>query len=161
MPLTLMMLSLLQALGPTSAAWKERHHPDMPPVPPCAFASHAKEVSSLAELPEQVRTEITRLFKGGGGIADSGGEFNSTDVIEDKAVPHNRFLRAYLTNDVWFVWWEAGGIVHTLYTLALTRRREEGQASAIFRVAPGIGFTGNLCAGSKAFLDGARAASAF
>ena len=161
MPLTLIVLSLLQASGANSAAWKERHHPEMPNLPQCTFTSPAKEVRSLAELPEEVRTEVMRFFKGGGGIADTDGEFNSTDYIDDEAVPRVRFIRAYLTKDVWFVWWEAGGIVHNLNTLALTRQRDEGGGSPVFRAAPGSGFTGDLCAGSKAFLTGARAAGAF
>jgi hypothetical protein len=103
--LTLIMLSLLQANAPGSAAWKERHYPEMPNLPACTFVDPAKEVKSLAGLPKQVRTEVSRLFKEGGGLADAGGEFNSTDVIDDETVPHFRFLRAYLTDDVWFVWW--------------------------------------------------------
>lgn len=158
MPLTLILMGLLQTASPDSAAWQERHFPDVPKVPVCTFVSPAKEIGSLAELPEQVRTEVTRFFKAGGGLADANSEFNSTDVVDDRAVPQRRFIRAYLTDDIWFIWWEAGGIVHSLYTLALTRQRQEGGNSPVFRAAPGSVFIGNLCAGSRAFLTGVRAA---
>jgi hypothetical protein len=47
--------------------------------------------------------------------------------------------------------------VHTLYTLALTRQRQEDGNSPVFLAAPGSVFTGNLCAGSRAYLAGVRA----
>lgn len=156
-----MLFSLFQAADPSSAAWKERHFPPMPKVPECGFSKPVKQVASMTDLPEQVRAELVRFFASSGGLADANSEFNSTDVVEDTSVPRLRFIRAYLTEDVWFVWWEAGGVGRGLNTLALKRGRGKGREQEAYRAEPGSIFTGDLCAGSKAFLAGARAASGF
>ena len=161
MTLMLIVTSLLQAAMPDSAAWKERHFPDLPIVPACTFARPAKEVRSPHDLPEQVRMEVVRFFESGGGLADADGMFNSTDVIDAENVPHRRFLRAYLIDNVWLIWWEMGGHAHGVNTLALIRRHQAGGGPPLYSAVPGSIFTGNVCAGSEAFLAGARAAPGF
>jgi hypothetical protein len=155
------IFSLLQAADPSSAAWKERHFPSMPNVPECSFTKPFRQVGSMADLPEQVRAELVGFFAGSGGLADANGEFNSTDVAENKRVPRARFVRAYLTEDVWFIWWESGGVGRGLNTLALKQGRGKGSEVEAYHAEPGSIFTGDLCAGSKAFLAGARAAPGF
>lgn len=153
----LLLLSLAQAPPARTEAWTERHFPKPIAVPACAFAQPSKEVSSLKDLPQQVREEVMRFFTAGGGLADVDGEFNSTDFIDDRRVPVRRFIRAYLTRDVWFIWYEQGGLARSTNTLALTRQRDGDGIATLFRATPGSGFSGNLCAGAKAFLSGARA----
>jgi hypothetical protein len=156
---TVLLLVLAQTSLPQTEAWQERHFPKPLEAPGCAFSRPSKEVGSLKDLPPQVRSEVMRFFTAGGGLADRNGEFNSTDFIDDRRVPSRRFIRAYLTEDVWFIWYEQGGFVRNTNTLALTRQRDGDGIATIFRATPGSGFTGDLCAGSKAFLSGARAST--
>ena len=157
MLLTVLLLSLAQTPPVKTEAWKERHFPRPFEAPACVFTKPSKEVASLNDLPVQVRWEVMRFFTAGGGIADVDGEYNSTDFIDDGSVPRRRFIRAYLTEDVWLIWYERGGIIRGGNTLALTRQRDGDGVATIFRATPGSGFSGDLCAGSKAFLSGARA----
>lgn len=151
------LLTLVQTPPVKTEAWNERHFPKPFETPACIFAKPSKEIASLKGLPIQVKSEVMRFFSNGGGIADIDGEFNSTDYVEDRSVPGRRFIRAYLTEDVWFIWYEQGGFGRSANTLALTRKRDADGVATIYRATPGSGFSGDLCAGSKAFLLGARA----
>ncbi|WP_294239103.1 hypothetical protein [uncultured Sphingomonas sp.] len=151
-----MAVAFAQA-APGLPARHERHVPETPKIAECRFTQATTRFDSLKALPEPIRAEIARFFKNGGGLAEAGGEFNSTDVI-DAHIPGARFIRAYHTQDTWFIWWERGGFVHSLLTLALTRT-QEATSGPVFRVTPGSIFTGDLCAGSNAFLLGVRAAN--
>lgn len=152
------LLAILQAVA-DPIVWKERNQPDMPRLSRCEFRERASEASSFGALPRQVAAELARFFGPAGGLADAGGAFNSTDVVEDRGVPQRRFVRAYLVRDVWLIWYEHGGIGHHLHTLALTKARDGASGATVFRATPGSNFTGDLCAGSRAFLAGARTGS--
>jgi hypothetical protein len=154
--LTLAIAGLLQT-AVADPGRKERHFPDALPLPRCRFEQPARLATSMARLPEQVRAEIERFFAAGGGIADVDGEYNSTDYVDDSRVPRRRFIRAYFVQNVWLVWWEAGGFVRRAGTLALTARPGSHDRPVTFAASPGSMFTGDLCIGSKAFLMGARA----
>lgn len=149
---------MLAQVAPTQGpAWQERHFPPALVVPACAFERPAREVRLLRALPAQVQAELSRFFGRGGGLADVDGEFNATDVIDDRKVPQRRFIRAYLTDDVWFIWFEQGGLARHVSLVALRRGNQQAGSPADYRVAPNSYFSGNLCAASKAFLAGAWA----
>lgn len=156
---SVLLLGLVQTSPVQTQAWKERHFRKPFEVPACTFAKPSKEIASLNGLPSQVRSEVLRFFSNGGGIANVDGEFNSTDYVEDRSVPRRRLIRAYFTEDVWLIWYEQGGFGRSANTLALTRQRDGDGVATVYRATPGSGFSGELCAGSKAFLLGARASS--
>lgn len=108
-----------------------------------------------ADLPPQAASELERLFRPIHGIAEAGEYFERTDVISNKA-PQARFIRAYHVRDIWFVWYERGGIVLSTSTLALVPMTAGATGDKVLRYAAGSGFRGDLCAGSKAFIAGAR-----
>lgn len=124
----------------------------------CAFGQPAILASSIRELPDTVGSELQRFFEPVGGMADAEQAFNSTDQAVYRAAPQRRFIRAYFVRDVWLVWYEHGGFAYHLQMLALTRQPARSGNQHVFRAAPGSSFTGDLCAASKAFLAGVRAA---
>ncbi|WP_380786891.1 hypothetical protein [Sphingomonas sp. R86521] len=137
---TALLLTLAQSPPVKTEAWKERHFPKPFEASGCIFTKPSREVSSLKDLPKQVRWEVMRIFTAGGGIADLGGEYNSTNFIDDRNVLVRRFIRSYLNEDAWFKWCEYGGIVRGSNSLALTRQRDGDGVATIFRATPGRGF---------------------
>ncbi len=132
----------------------DRPIPAMPSFPPCSLAG-ATLVEHKTDLPADARTELDRLFAPIHGIADAGTFFNSTDVTTDDS-PQARFLRAYHVQNIWFVWYERGGIGLERLVIALAPANETGKV--VLRAQPGSNFVGNLCAGMKGYLSGARSA---
>ncbi|KAA9011971.1 MULTISPECIES: hypothetical protein [Sphingobium] len=148
------LLAMVQTAPVPSRAWKERNQPDMPVLPPCEPGNGATLVHSIKALPDEVSAELARFFHDGYGMADVGEPFNSTDVVEG-TVPQRRFIRAYHSGNYWVIWYEQGGIIHALQTIALHRERRPGQRPA-FQMAPGTSFTGDLCIATKAIISGVR-----
>jgi hypothetical protein len=74
MLLTVLLLSVVQTPPFRTEAWKERHFPKPFEAPACTFTRPSTEVTSLKDLPVQVRWEVTRFFAAGGGIADADGD---------------------------------------------------------------------------------------
>lgn len=71
----------------------------------CALSTPVAEVSSVTQLPPALRTLI-------GPVADVGAPFNSGDAVRDPSLPFRRMIRAGHQGDVWFVWYEHGGIAY-------------------------------------------------
>lgn len=130
--------------------------PAPPNLPDCAFDAPARRVDKLRDLPGPIRAEVSRFFgAASGGLAEAGTMFIPTDYIDDPTAPRRRFIRAYFVRDVWFIWYEQGGFASSYMMVALTRQSaDEGPARHL--ATPGSRFVGNLCAGSKAYLTGAR-----
>jgi hypothetical protein len=146
-----LLSALLQSTSLPSATWKERNHPDMPVFPACDLGG-GPVVTTMADLPQAVSAELTR-FVGPGPISDADGPFNSTDVV-DGTVPQRRFLRAYLTEKAWIIWFEVGGSVAGPRTIALYRDPRSPASYPTFEARRGTMFAGDLCAASKAILAG-------
>ncbi len=138
----------------TAPVLPDRPIPPMPLFAPCSLEGAAL-VEHKTDLPAGARTELDRFFTPIHGIADAGEFFNSTDVITDNS-PQSRFLRAYNVRDIWFIWYERGGIGLERSIIALAPANEAGKA--VLRAQPGSNFVGNLCADMKAYLAGARSA---
>ena len=66
------------------------------------------EVSSLTSLPVMIQDSLGAQRAGAEGIADRGGRFNTTDVIEP-GLPMRRFVVAGLAPDAAIVAYERGG----------------------------------------------------
>jgi hypothetical protein len=62
MMLLLLGMAILQATPLPPETWKERNHPDMPVIPTCYLGKDATVATSLASIPKQVATELTRFF---------------------------------------------------------------------------------------------------
>lgn len=71
----------------------------------CALSTPVQEVPSVTRLPSALRTLV-------GPIADVGAPFNSGDAVQDPSLPFRRMIRAGHRGDVWFVWYEHGGIAY-------------------------------------------------
>jgi hypothetical protein len=131
--------------------------PAMPEFPECRFDRTARLVERLADLPAPVRSEMGRLFESAGGIADAGDYFEASDSAISNA-PTARFLRAYFVQDSWLIWFERGGVGLGRHMMAMAERRDDKTGGLVMRTVPGSHFATDLCAGSKAYLMGARSA---
>ena len=129
--------------------------PPMPQYPPCDFGQPARLVERMAALPAPVRAELERLFATANGIAEAGAFFESSDAYSGNP-PTARFIRAYFVADTWFVWFERGGIGVERNVVALAETDDRDTRTRVVRAVPGSLISTNLCAGSKAFLTGAR-----
>lgn len=149
----LAVLSAAFGLQPTV----ERDLSNLPPPPECAFEGGATRFDSLAALPEHVRAAIGRLFEPWKGMADAGVPYRWGDVFSSTdPMPRTRFVRAYRAGGTWFLWYDAGGFGIMRQTLALVEERDPHTDQMRAGGLPGSRFSGDLCAGSKAFLAGAR-----
>jgi hypothetical protein len=147
----------LQASSLPYLTWKERNQPDAPVLPKCELGSDAAHIRSMADLPSAALVEVKRLFKSY-GISDVGGPFNSTDVI-DGVVPQRRFIRAYRVRTELIIWYEKGGFVSGPRTVLMTQTNQNNERTSTFRTVRDTFFTGNLCAATKAILDGVQVAT--
>lgn len=75
------------------------------PQTDCRLVTPVTEVAGLAQIP-------AALSKMVGPIADIGAPFNSTDDVDDPALPFRRLIRAGHRADDWFLWYEHGGITY-------------------------------------------------
>ncbi|BBA88942.1 hypothetical protein [Mycobacterium pseudoshottsii] len=69
----------------------------------CTLTTSVQEVHSMRELPPALLQMLPP-------IADVGEPFNSTDSVEDPALPFRRLIRAGHRDVDWFVWYEHGGL---------------------------------------------------
>ena len=138
----------------TSAAHAALPPPEMPSVAPCVFDEPDLRVERKSGLPSEVLAGVAKAFAPT-GIADAGEYFESTDVISGK-YPRARFLRAYFVRDTWFLWYERGGIALSRFSIAFIQMRDARTRAMVWAPAPGSMFVDNLCAGTKAYLSGAR-----
>lgn len=149
--------TILQASSLPYPTWKERNQPDAALLPSCKLGTDAAHIETMRGLPPAALTELKRLFETD-GISDVGGPFNSTDVIHDKT-PRRRFIRAYHVQTELVVWYETGGFVSGPRTVLLTQKSWKNAKTANFRTVPNTFLTGNLCAATRALLDGVLVAS--
>ncbi len=150
--------AVLQATLLPAETWKERNHPDMPRIGMCRLTGSQAIVTTINQLPPQVRLELVRFFGPVGGLSDANGPFNSTDVI-DGSVPSRRFIRAYHVAGRWIIWYEKGGMFHNVQTLALTPSNETHDGVALYRATGDTTFAGDPCAATRAILSGVINAS--
>ncbi len=141
------------ALQPAPA----RDHSDLPKPPACEFAGGAVQVDRLSDLPPHVRIAVDRLFAPMNGMAEAGRPYNWTDVIASSDLsPRTRFVRAYFTGNIWFIWYDAGGVGIMRQTIGIGEFRDPQTGRLTAGGLPGSRFSGDLCAGSKAYLAGVR-----
>jgi len=143
-----MLLSLLLQVTPI---------PDTPEPPACSFERSATLVTRKTDLPAAAIAELDRLFETAHGIAEASDYFEVTDSVSVSDAPRARFLRAYGVGELWFVWFERGGIGLSRHVFALgPRRGDDGKIG--LHALPGSYFAGDLCAASRAYLAGVRSA---
>lgn len=143
-----LLLASMNAATPMSAT---QHIPSAPNLAPCVLGRGAVLVHRKADLPKEAIRELDRLFVPARGLAEAGNYFENTDAPASGA-PNARFIRAYHVRNMWFVWIERSG----RFTLTLAPQRDPATGGRVFRLVPGSQFVDNLCAGTKAFLSGAR-----
>lgn len=153
--LALIALTTLAPQDGRAPAPSAQSAPPAKQLPSCVFEGGAALIERKADLPAEASSELDRLFAQIGGIAEAGQFYESSDVQMTKG-PKARFIRAYHVGDLWFVWFERGGIGVSSYTLALAPSLEDASGRKVLKMAPGSSFQGDLCAGSKAFIAGAR-----
>ena len=154
----ILLAAMLQTAPLRAEVWKERNQPDMPVLPRCDLGSGTTIADSIKALPTDVVGELTRFFEATIPMSDAGGPFNSTDVVDGR-VPNRRFLRAYRTERYWVIWYELGGRISGPRTIALHRNPARTNRAAMFQIAPGTAFAGDLCIAAKAILSGVRSAT--
>ena len=147
--------AMLQTAPLPPATWKERNQPDMPVLQPCQISEGSKVVHSIKQLPNDVSAELARFFNDAVPMSDASGPFNSTDVISGP-IPQRRFVRAYQSGRYWIIWYEQGGSVGGLRTIALHRNARRDGSSPLFQAVPGSLFAGEPCMATKAILAGVR-----
>jgi hypothetical protein len=85
-----------------------------------------RQVASLKDLPDSIQTVLGVGKPGLDGIADAGGSFNATDVV-DTNLPMRRFVFAGLSKTHSLVVIERGGRGHNylvgLYELPMTQQQ--------------------------------------
>lgn len=84
------------------------------------FVHPARIIDSLAGLPTLIRGDLSAM-------SDKDGPFNGSDTIVP-GVPITRFISAGQIGDVYFVWYELGGIFYSK-ALALYRMKAENSVS--------------------------------
>jgi hypothetical protein len=87
----------------------------------CSLAHSVQEFGSLREMPKPIvddllpRLRVTPAYLRGGQveppIAERNEAFNLTDAM-DIRLSFRRFMRAGRFGDLWFIWYEHGGIVY-------------------------------------------------
>ena len=75
------------------------------PTVQCKFALPAEEIAHVAELPAGISKVLAP-------IADRGARYNATDSVDDPGLPFKRIIRAGHRGNLWFVWYEQGGIAY-------------------------------------------------
>ena len=81
----------------------------------CPLVTPVIDVAGLAEVPAPLKTLI-------GPIADIGAPFNSSDDVDDPALPFRRLIRAGHRDKDWFLWYEHGGITYFWQAVVATVR---------------------------------------
>jgi hypothetical protein len=95
------------------------------------------EVKAIAGIPPEVYELLGGHGTGLDGIADRGGSYNSTDVI-DKALPMRRFVLAGSSSDCVALAFERGGRGHSIELWVFSRNADAwiGERRGRFRVPP-------------------------
>lgn len=119
----------------------------------CRLHHAVAEVNSFEALPPAI-VSFVRAKMGAGNlpnreiIAPRGGAFNATDVIT-KPAPGRRFIRGGHAGDVWFFWYEHGGIAYSK-NIAVFELPAGGGPKLIAHIGY---FNESLCALTDAVLD--------
>ncbi len=124
---------------------------------PCDLGAGTVTATTLAALPRPLAEAVEQFFAPRRGIADAGGAYNATDVV-DSRLPSRRFIRAYRVGPIWVVWYvRGGGIVSSPQTIAFRPDVGPGGVDAGFVAMPGTVFAGeDLCTATKAIVAGVR-----
>lgn len=130
--------------------------PAVTALPACDLGPSAIVAHRLADLPPPVAGAVRRGF-GASGIAEAGAPFNATDVLRP-GLPQRRFVRAYRVAAYWIIWYDMGGIVSDMRTVAFRRMDSRGGAAQRYQMEPDTVFAGEPCRASKALLSGVRRA---
>jgi hypothetical protein len=95
------------------------------------------EVRAIAGIPPEVYVLLGGGEKGLDGIADRGGKFNSTDVV-DRALPMRRFVLAGSSSSCVAVAFERGGRSHRIELWVFSRNAGAwvGERQGRFRAPP-------------------------
>jgi hypothetical protein len=118
--------------------------PDLTRAMPEALRAHiASEtftpLTTVAALPEGLKSELTRLFKDTSlQLADPGAPYQASDVIGPELLPFRRLISAGCAVDHCLVHYERGGFTHTFAVLVLSRQGDT------FRVVWGGGVGGPI-----------------
>jgi hypothetical protein len=119
----------------------------------CKLHHAVSDVNSFEALPPAI-VSFVRAKMGAGNLPNSeimaphGGDFNATDVIT-KPAPGRRFIRGGHTGNVWFFWFEHGGIAYSR-NIAVFELPVGGAPKLIAHIGY---FTENPCALTDAVLD--------
>jgi len=117
------------------------------PAPYCPVRYATRHVTSLAELPPQVKADILKS----GAIADMGEPYEGTDSITDPNLPRRRFVSAGSSNHRWFVVIDHGGYDRHFDVIGYAQLWAKRDSFTWHRSAV---LQGDPCIAINAFLDG-------
>jgi hypothetical protein len=120
----------------------------------CKFHHGVSEVGSFDAMPPAIVSLVRGKMHAGdlpnGEImAPRGGDFNATDVITNPKAPGRRFIRAGHAGDIWFLWYEHGGIAYTKNIAVIALKPDGPHLFAFVEY-----FSQNPCVLTDAVLDG-------
>lgn len=116
-------------------------------APHCPVRYATRHVTSLADLPPQVKADILKS----GPIADMGEAYEETDSIIDPNLPRRRFVSAGSSNHRWFVVIDHGGFNRHFDVIGYTQLLGKRNSFTWHRSAV---LQGDPCIAINAFLDG-------
>jgi hypothetical protein len=96
------------------------------------LAGDYKILRRVSDLPAAIQRLYTVKGESRIAMADPGQKFESTDVIEDPALPRRRLILAGVAQGRAFLHYEEGGIVHS-YVLELFRLEPPETAVGVWR----------------------------
>jgi len=94
-----------------------------------------REVRTLSALPHNLQNTLDVGRAGLDGIADRGGKFNPTDVV-DSSLPMRRFLVAGLENDSALVAIERGGQTYGVEVTLFTHINDDAKVERTWTLFP-------------------------
>jgi len=112
----------------------------------CEIASDVQLFDRVSDMPDRIQQDVALL----GPMAEAGQLYNFSDGIEDATLPFQRFVRGGRKGDLWFVWYEHGGISHSDIVLGWLPNVSAEEP----RLVLGATLTGNPCAAIDAVLSG-------
>jgi len=100
----------------------------------------------ISDMPVKIQQDVALL----GPMVEAGQPYNFSDAVEDGALPFQRFVRGGRKGEVWFVWYEQGGMTHSDHVLGWFPYVSAPEPSLVL----GTALSGNPCAAIDAVLSG-------
>ncbi len=95
--------------------------------------------SDVSEIPKPILDKMEAIAGEPIALANSGGDFNSSDAIEDETLPFRRLIFAAWSKekDEWLIYYEKGGRSHSTF-LTYATLDESGEVGSIYNLSPNM-----------------------